>query len=372
MASMIRRRIFAASVLGIFIFFGFTWSEELSSQLSDEAFWKIINDFSEPGGAFVSDNFVSNERTFQRVLTDLTAGRKARGVYLGVGPEQNFTYIAALKPKLAFIVDIRRQNLIEHLMYKAVLELSTDRVDFLSRLFSRARPPGLGKDPGVVELFDAFRTVEPSVTMYDENLNAVKNRLTKDHGFQLSAQDERALEYVFGAFYTAGPNLSYSGARTNRIMPTFEEVMLESDDQGERRSYLATEENFLTLQQLEKNNLVVPLVGDFAGPKAIRSVGAYLKEHNATVTAIYTSNVEQYLFLNNSDSWKQYYANVAALPLDPTSVFIRFNTDLGGYPLPTMSTNSRPVTLLCSVRSLLTALEDGNIASYTDVFQVCK
>ena len=155
-------------------------------------------------------------------------------------------------------------------------------------------------------------------------------------------------------------------------MPTYEEIMVESDDQGEHRSYIATEESFLNLQRFEKNNLLVPLVGDFAGPKAIRSVGEYVKAHNATVTAFYTSNVEQYLFLNNSDSWKQYYANVATLPLDSTSVFIRFNTDLGGYPLPVMSVSSRPVTLLCSIRGLVAALETENIASYSDVFQVCK
>src|SRR5262245_63777438 len=118
---MIRRRIFAALVLGFFVFFGFAWpAEELPIQLSDQAFWDIISEFSEPSGSFVSDNFVSNERTFQRVLTDLSEGRKGQGAYVGVGPEQNFTYIVALKPKIAFIIDIRRQNMVQHLMYKAL------------------------------------------------------------------------------------------------------------------------------------------------------------------------------------------------------------------------------------------------------------
>ena len=57
-------------------------------------------------------------------------------------PEQNFTYIAALKPKMAFIIDIRRGNLQLHLMYKALFELSSDRADFIFRLFSRKRPEG--------------------------------------------------------------------------------------------------------------------------------------------------------------------------------------------------------------------------------------
>ena len=67
---------------------------------------------------------------------------KPGGVYLGVAPDQNFTYIVATAPRLAFIVDIRRGNLLQHLMYKAIFELSVDRAEFVSRLFSKRRPPG--------------------------------------------------------------------------------------------------------------------------------------------------------------------------------------------------------------------------------------
>ena len=46
------------------------------------------------------------------------------GVYIGVGPEQNFSYIARLRPTIAFIVDIRLENRNLHLLHKAVIELS--------------------------------------------------------------------------------------------------------------------------------------------------------------------------------------------------------------------------------------------------------
>src|SRR6185295_6888209 len=141
---MTENRIRPAIVLALCLFLGIAWSaQELPNRLSDEAYWKMISDFSEPGGRFSSDNFVSNELGIQLVLSDLTKDRKSDGAYLGVGPEQNFTYIVALQPKIAFIFDIRRQNLIEHLLYKALMELSSDRADFLSRLFSRPRPDGL-------------------------------------------------------------------------------------------------------------------------------------------------------------------------------------------------------------------------------------
>jgi hypothetical protein len=61
------------------------------------------------------------------------------------------------------------------------------------------------------------------------------------------------------------------------------------------RSYLSTEANFAVLKDLQSRNLVVPVVGNFGGPKAIRAIAQYLKSRGATVAAFYLSNVEQYL-----------------------------------------------------------------------------
>src|SRR6058998_3001323 len=167
------------------------WSAaELPAQLTDEAFWQLVTEFSEPSGRFPSDNFVSNELATQRVLSELTKSRKASGAYVGVGPEQNFTYIVALQPKIAFIVDIRRQNMIEHLMYKALIELSSDRADFLSRLFSRPRPSGLEKNSTLAALFDGFNQVDSDPAMFNENLRAITDRLIKQHQFKLTTEDE--------------------------------------------------------------------------------------------------------------------------------------------------------------------------------------
>ena len=114
---------------------------ESPGRLSDAEFWQIVTDFSEAGGRFQLQ-YMSNEDSLQFVIPALKEKVDRDGVY-GIGfvrTEQNFTYIAALHPKLAFVVDIRRDNMLEHLMYKALFELSTDRADFVSRLFSRKRP----------------------------------------------------------------------------------------------------------------------------------------------------------------------------------------------------------------------------------------
>ena len=44
-----------------------------------------------------------------------------------------------------FIVDVRLENRSLHLLYKALFELSTDRADFVSRLFSRGAPADLDR-----------------------------------------------------------------------------------------------------------------------------------------------------------------------------------------------------------------------------------
>src|SRR2546428_4662124 len=185
----IRRRIILAAATALFAFLGplsLTSSpilapRELPRQLSDEAFWSMVTEFSEAGGYFRSDNFVSNETTFQYVLKDLKK-TKPGGVYLGVGPDQNFTYIVAMQPKLSIIFDIRRQNMLQHLMYKALIEISANRVDFVSRLFSRPRPEGLDEKTPPEKIFAKFDTVEADPKLFAANLKAIKAQLEDRHG----------------------------------------------------------------------------------------------------------------------------------------------------------------------------------------------
>ena len=128
-------------------------AQSLPTSVSDKDFWAMVDGFSEPGGSFASDNIISNEIAFQHVIPELKRNGQ-QGAYLGVGPEQNFTYITALKPGMAFIIDIRRQNLLLHLMYKALVEMSADRADFMSRLFARPRPAGATGNRTARGLFD--------------------------------------------------------------------------------------------------------------------------------------------------------------------------------------------------------------------------
>src|SRR5436190_23985414 len=128
--------------------------------LSDADFHTLVTGLSEPGGTFVTDNLLSNEIAFQDVLPELQR-RRVQGAYIGVGPEQNLSYIAALQPPIAFVVDLQRGNLRLHLLYKALIELSNSRADFLSRMFCRTRRNDLTIQTSASQLFDAYRTARP-------------------------------------------------------------------------------------------------------------------------------------------------------------------------------------------------------------------
>jgi hypothetical protein len=358
----------------------------LPSRLTDKELWQLNAAFSEAGGYFRSDNFLSNETGYQYVVPTLQRLIKPGGVYLGVGPEQNFTYIVALQPKMAVIFDIRRGNMIEHLMYKALFELSNDRADFLSRLFSRPRPAGLDTLSTPKQLFDGFVAAEPDSLLYRKNLAAIKDRLTKDHGFMLSDSDSKSLDYVYSAFYGGGPLINYNypnsrggfGGFGRGGMPTYASLQMATDSAGTNRAYLATEANYRWLKDFETKNLLVPVVGDFAGPKAIRAVAQYLKEHNAIVSAFYTSNVEQYLW-QQGDDWSKYYKNVATLPIDSTSSFIRSigaGRGFGNVPPSVVAQQARLGGRLPSVTSsiadLVKAFTEGRLMSYSDVINMSR
>jgi hypothetical protein len=296
----------------------------LPERLADRDFWNLIVDFSEADGEFRSDNLLSNELYLQYVIPDLVRTTKSSGVYLGVGPEQNFTYIAAVKPRMAFIVDIRRGNMQLHLMYKAVFEISADRVDFIFRLFSRKRPEGLSAKSTADEIFTALQRVDQSDQLYKENLKAIHDHLVKKRHLPLGPDDLKGIEYVYGTFSWHGPGIMYwstGGRGGGRNAPTYWDLMVADDGKGQMRSFLASDENFRVLKDLHEKNLLVPIVGNFAGPKALRAVGRYLKEREAIVAAFYLSNVEQYL--TREGTWYTFCGNVAALPLEVSSTFIR-------------------------------------------------
>ena len=292
----------------------------LPQQLSDAAFWTLLTSVSEVPGTFShSDNLVSNEMRLPHTVRLLHA---RGGVYIGVGPEQNFSYIARIQPAMAFIIDIRQENRNLHLLYKALFELSADRLDFVSRLFSRERPAPLNGDDSAHALFEAYHTARPSAELLANTTAAVRDRLLATHRWPLSAAELESIDDALLAFYTDGPAIAYRPVRPmHERQPSYRELMTATDFSGYGRSYLASEEAFQFVKEQHAKNLIVPVVGDFASSEgAIARVGDYARRHGSRVSAFYASNVQVYL---NNQQMIVFCRNLAALPVSKhRSVFI--------------------------------------------------
>jgi len=337
----------------------------LPAELTSATFSEMIREFSEPDGSFMYKNYLSNERSYQEPIPSLVKVAKPGGVYLGVGPEQNFTYIAAVRPAMAFIIDIRRQNMLELLMYKQLFEAAPDRTQFISMLFSRPVPAGAPPNATATELFQLLERERPDEALFETNLKRIVGRL------QLNREDRESIEEIYRVFFTLGPDLTYSSADTYAPAgPSYESLMTLTDVYGQNWSYLSSEENFQFIKEMQRKNLIVPLVGDFSGYKTIRTVGRYLKDHHSIVSAFYVSNVEMYILA--APKWKAFCANVAALPMDESSMFIRFV--LGQYARARSPNGFGPrnLSVIGPMIDVLSGVTKGYPPSYPDLIQVSR
>jgi hypothetical protein len=317
-------------ILGIALHSGWVIEEPVSvaenagTAISLKELDQLIENLSEPEGYFDTDNFISNEAGYLKVLPLLRENDIRGGVYIGVGPDQNYSYIAEIRPRLAILVDIRRLNLIQHLYFKALFQLSPDRARFLERLFGRRIPE------------DIAGTEESSISQLLEQID----RASKDSRFgeraveeavhaanmwnlSLGEEDLESMRYVARAFMEAGPDLRFSSFnRSPRpYYPDYRTLLIETDSAGKQSNYLASEERFRYVKLLHKENRIIPVVGDLAGKFALSRIARTLKERHLEVSCFYLSNVEFYLF--RQGSWKSYLQNMRQLPWSGNAVLIR-------------------------------------------------
>jgi hypothetical protein len=295
-----------------------------SAQSPPQSFASTIERLSEEGGYFDTDNLISNERSFLEVIPALKAAGVTGGAYIGVGPDQNFSYIGQLRPSIAFIIDIRRDNLLLHLLFKSIFSMAHTRVEYLALLTGRPVP----------ERLETWRTASlERITTYIENakplagdeLHRLDQRVhdsTLTYKVPLSPADLATIQRFHHAFIDGGLQLKFEsrGRRAQPVYPTYRDLIVATDRAGHTLSYLAAEPDFQFVKSLEAQDLVIPIVGDIGGPRALSALGDYLMARNTRMSAFYISNIETYLIGNE---YSQFVRNVRRLPHDAQSVIIR-------------------------------------------------
>jgi hypothetical protein len=289
---------------------------------------------SEQGGYFDSDNLISNETSYLHALDALRVRQISGGAYIGVGPDQSFSYIAEIKPQLAFIIDIRRDNMLQHLMFRSLFQRSRNRMEFLSGLIGADVPGDITRWTGkpieeIVAVLDS--AMRSPATFAKWSAQVIED--AKATGITLSEADISTIQGFHREFHQLGLQIRYTSKnRPPRLSyPTMEQLILETDRAGAKSSYLSSEERWRTIRDMQVANRIIFVTGDLSGATALRNIGNYLRERNIPVSVFYTSNVEQYLF--QFGTFPDFAANTSTLPFAPNGVIIRsyFNR-AGGHP----------------------------------------
>lgn len=336
---------------------------------------QLSQKISEPGGYFGSDNLVSNELSYQHIIPKFNEIGVTGGVYIGVGPDQSFTYIAAIKPSKAFMIDIRRDCLLHHLLFKALFMMSRNRAEYLSLMFGKPVPAHL-KDwnkRSLKELIEYIDRTPSDAKLYEKYRTDIKQLITK-FGFNLSDREHEAIQRIYQAFYQSGMEVRYvirdRPMPSNRYFPSYRSILLETDLNNQQRNYLATEDSYQFLKKMQEQNLIIPVTGDLAGEHAVRAIGKYLQETGEKVSAFYVSNVEFYLW-RQSGSFERFVQNLKSLPITDKSVIIRsyFNYAYYAYQHPLTVENHFSVQLMQTIGSVIKDMEPatGGYNSYYDL-----
>jgi hypothetical protein len=288
----------------------------------DTSFAGTVARLSEPAGYFDSDNLISNETSYLHAVSHLRSGRVSGGTYIGVGPDQNFSYIAAIKPSVAFMIDIRRDNLLMHLMFKALFQRSGNRLEYLSRWTGRTVPPNLrswdnASIDSILARVDSL-PIDNSAAETDSIIATVSR-----FGIPLLLSDTSTIRRFHGEFIRSGLDLRFTstGRAPRFYYPTLRQLILELDLEGNRASYLATEAGWRVVKDLESRDRIIPVVGNLAGTRAFPAVGREIAARGERVSALYVSNVEMYLW--RDVSFGTFASNAARLPRGERSVIIR-------------------------------------------------
>lgn len=291
-----------------------------------------IATLSEPGGYFDTDNLISNERSYLEVLPDLEQRAVHGGAYIGVGPDQNFSYIAHVKPSIAFIVDIRRDNLLLHLLFKALFEQAHTRIEYLALLFGRPVPGDVNawRSLPIARLTDYINQSRTEPNSVDE-LRARLDRVVKGFGVPLTADDLATIDRFHRRFITSGLALKFESLNrpAQSYYPTYQDLLVETDRNGRQGNYLASEDAFQFVKSMQARDRIIPVTGNLSGPSALANIGRTMTAKGETLSAFYASNVEFYL--QREGSYLRFVNNLGRLPYTKHSVIIRsiFNRGMG-------------------------------------------
>jgi hypothetical protein len=140
-------------------------------------------------------------------------------------------------------------------------------------------------------------------------------------------------------------------------------MLVDRDAAGRQAHFLASEEDFQFVRDLQVRDLVIPVVGDLSGTSAMARVAKAIAARNEHLSAFYVSNVEFYLF--REGTFARFVANLRAIPHHDNAVIIR--SFFQRAPVAPARRDDDSVSQAASIDELLRGVADGKIRSYADL-----
>jgi hypothetical protein len=318
----------------------------------------VIEVLSEPETGRPADNLMTNEDSFPRVCGELARRAPAGGVYVGVGPDQNLTYLAHARVELGFVVDYRRRNLRLHLLHRALLALAADRAGYLSRLTARSLRD-VGKETDGAGLVAAARRAAWDQKQFDREVREVRRYLEP---LRIVQEEE------WSDLRTIHARLSGPGVEARFLAlpmyPTLGDLITTTDREGRPAHFLAAEGLYATLRSLQCEDRVIPLVGDLGSPGTLGRIGAWLRERSLGVSVVYLSDVE--FFLLRGGRYEGLVQGLEALPRLEGAVLLRTSTREIRHPQRVKGDSS--TTIVVSLQEAISAWRGGKVRGADDLF----
>lgn len=323
-----------------------------------EAFRRWFS-LSTPGEKFISDNVVSNETCLPQTAAALS--RLRGGVYFGVGPEQNFDLIAWSHPRLAFIVDLRRDNALLHLLYKALFESSGSRLEFLSSLLGRPTVSSQSRtEAGADAVIGLAERAAPDREWFESQHRKLAERI-RGYGLGLSAKDFERIHHFHRLFFERQLELHFEMHTPNaRNYPALRELLTSRSDEG-IGTFLDTEAAFHDVRVMQREHRIIPVVGDVGAEQPLGALAHELSDRQLELSVYYISNVEQYLI--GTPSFSGWLRNLALLTQGDQSVILRVFLDQG-RPHPRQRAGQRSTPVLHQIAPFLAKSKRKAYASY--------
>lgn len=339
-----------------------------AAPLSLEHWRHMVSTLSLPG-ASSSPGYVCQNGSYLQVAKSLVARAPADGVYIGVGQDENLSYIALTRPVLALVVGSNHDQLLLQLMYKALFEIAADRQAFLVGLLgadgSELRPAS--PDDRLSLLMDRVGRLPRTEASFESAHRAIQRRVVS-FGLDLGPDANSKLRDVHQAFFRRGLELRHApNDRTGNpeTFPTLRTVLESVSPDGAVRSFLGTSAYFDSVRRLHASNRIVPLVGTL--PDALPVVAAFLRQRSLEVGVVHVSSTE--LAIATPQAFAKWTRSLATLPKSKGALFIRAYLHQG-KPHPAQMPGQVGATVLVPMRVFDEVFAGKSEATYYDLCTV--